>query len=102
MRTSCRSRCRRPPLRGRRLVWRRRGWRAPATRDADERVTTRMGEKDHSDRAVQGAGGLLYVPLETIRRVRHEVTDPVVRAQLMADICRANTLYMIMNAGSGH
>ena len=61
-----------------------------------------MGEKDHSDRNLQGAGGLSYVPLETIQRVRREVTDPISRAQLVADICRVNTLYMIMNAGSGH
>jgi transketolase len=61
-----------------------------------------MGEKDHSDRTLPGAGDLLYVPLETIRRIRREVKDRVARAQLVADICRVNTLYMIMNAGSGH
>jgi transketolase len=61
-----------------------------------------MGEKDHSDRALPGVGGLSYVPLETIRRIRRGVTDPIARAQLVADICRVNTLYMIMNAGSGH
>ena len=61
-----------------------------------------MGEKDHSDRTLHGAGGLTYVPLETIRRIRRDVTDPIARAQLVADICRVNTLYMIMNAGSGH
>jgi transketolase len=61
-----------------------------------------MGEKDHSDRTLHGAGGLSYVPLDTIRRVRRDVIDPIARAQLVADICRVNTLYMIMNAGSGH
>jgi transketolase len=61
-----------------------------------------MGEKDHSDRTLPGDGGLTYVPLETIRRIRREVLDPISRAQLVADICRVNTLYMIMNAGSGH
>jgi transketolase len=61
-----------------------------------------MGEKDHSDRTLQGARGLPYVPLETIRRVRRDVRDPVDRAYFLADICRVNTLYMIMNAGSGH
>ena len=61
-----------------------------------------MGEKDHSDRSLHGAGGLTYVPLEAIRRIRRDVTDPIARAQLVADICRVNTLYMIMNAGSGH
>jgi transketolase len=49
-----------------------------------------------------GAAGLPYVPLGTIRRVRRDVADPVDRAYLLADICRVNALYMIMNAGSGH
>ena len=32
-----------------------------------------------------------------------DVSDyPIARAQLLADVCRLNTLYMIMNAGSGH
>jgi transketolase len=62
-----------------------------------------MGEKDHSDRALGGGdASLTYVPLETIRRIRRDVADPIVRAGLLADICRINTLYMIMNAGSGH
>jgi transketolase len=61
-----------------------------------------MGEKDHSDRTLRGAGGLQYVPLEAIRRVRRDVIDPVARAYILADICRVNALYMIMNAGSGH
>jgi transketolase len=61
-----------------------------------------MSEKDHSDRALQGASGLPYVPLEAIRRVRRGIVDPVDRAYVLADICRVNSLYMIMNAGSGH
>jgi transketolase len=61
-----------------------------------------MGEKDHSDRLLVGDGTLHYVPLDTVRRIRREVSDPVARAELLADICRINTLYMIMNAGSGH
>src|SRR6266566_3219422 len=62
-----------------------------------------MGEKDHSDRDLAGQGVLLYVPLDAIRRVlRDNVGDPIVRAELLADICRLNTLYMIMQAGSGH
>jgi transketolase len=61
-----------------------------------------MSEKDHSDRALGGDASLTYVPLETIRRIRRDVADPIVRAGLLADICRINTLYMIMNAGSGH
>src|SRR5438067_467064 len=61
-----------------------------------------MGEKDHSDKQLVGDGALTFVPLETIRRVRREVIDPFIRAAILADICRINTLYMIMNAGSGH
>jgi transketolase len=61
-----------------------------------------MGERDHSDRTLSGRRGLPYVPLETIRRVRRDVADSVERAYLLADICRVNALYMIMNAGSGH
>ena len=60
-----------------------------------------MGEKDHSDRALHGAG-LAYVALESVRRIRSDVTDPIARAEILADICRVNTLYMIMRAGSGH
>ena len=39
---------------------------------------------------------------EVFRAVREGVSDPVVRAGLMADLCRINTLFMIMQAGSGH
>src|SRR6266508_2799473 len=61
-----------------------------------------MGEKDHSDKQLAGGGALTFVPLETITRVRGALADPVARAAVLADICRINTLYMIMNAGSGH
>ena len=61
-----------------------------------------MGEKDHSDRQLIGDGALTYAPLDTIRRVRREVGDRYARAAILADVCRLNTLYMIMNAGSGH
>src|SRR5438067_6088277 len=61
-----------------------------------------MGEKDHSDRQLVGDGTLTFVPLAAIRRVRAEVTDRMARAEILADVCRVNTLYMIMNAGSGH
>src|SRR5438093_828562 len=61
-----------------------------------------MGEKDHSDKALAGDGGLTYVPLASIQAVRAATSDPIARAQLLADVCRLNTLYMIMNAGSGH
>src|SRR2546428_6115558 len=61
-----------------------------------------MGEKDHSDKALSGDSGLTYVPLASIQAVRAATTEPIARAQLLADVCRLNTLYMIMNAGSGH
>src|SRR5437868_11067705 len=61
-----------------------------------------MGEKDHSDKQLVGDGTLTFVPLAAIRRVRAEVTDRIARAEILADVCRVNTLYMIMNAGSGH
>src|SRR5436190_3288868 len=61
-----------------------------------------MGEKDHSDKTLAGEGELWYVPLASIAAVRRATTDPVARAELLADICRVNTLYMIMQAGSGH
>jgi len=62
-----------------------------------------VGEKDHSDKQLAGEGELSYVPLDVIRRVRAASGgDPIVRAALIADLCRLNTLYMIMQAGSGH
>src|SRR5947199_6614339 len=61
-----------------------------------------MGEKDHSDKQLAGEGGLSFVPLASIDAVRRATTDPVERAGLLADVCRLNTLYMIMQAGSGH
>ena len=60
-----------------------------------------MGEKDHSDKQLAGTGELSYAPLDAIRRVR-TIADPIARAAVLADVCRLNTLYMIMNAGSGH
>ncbi len=60
-----------------------------------------MGEKDHSDQQLAGQGELSFVPLDVMRRIR-AIGDPVARAGLLADLCRLNTLYMIMNAGSGH
>ena len=61
-----------------------------------------MGEKDHSDKHLGGEGGLSFVPLASIDAVRRATNDPVARAELLADVCRLNTLYMIMQAGSGH
>ena len=61
-----------------------------------------MGEKDHSDKRLAGDAGLSFVPIHEIRRARAAITDPLARAEVLADVCRINTLYMIMNAGSGH
>src|SRR5262245_58635579 len=61
-----------------------------------------MGEKDHSDKQLTGEGGLSYVSREAIDALRATTADPVKRAELLADVCRLNTLYMIMQAGSGH
>ena len=62
-----------------------------------------MGEKDHSDVPLGNRGELSYVPLATIARVlRANDADPLGRAELLADLCRLNALYMIMLAGSGH
>src|SRR5437667_1015311 len=61
-----------------------------------------MGEKDHSDKQLAGDGGLSFVPLASIEVVRGATDDPIVRAGLLADVCRLNTLYMLLQAGSGH
>src|SRR5438132_1646572 len=61
-----------------------------------------MGEKDHSDRQLAGARALIYATLDAIAAARAATMDPLERAALLADLCRLNTLYMIMQAGSGH
>src|SRR5690242_18439771 len=61
-----------------------------------------MGEKDFSDRALVGDDSLSYVPREVFRAVRGGIKDPIARAEVLADLCRINTLFMIMQAGSGH
>ena len=61
-----------------------------------------MGEKDHSDKQLAGAGGLSYAGLAAIDAVRRASADPIERAALLADVCRRNTLYMHMQAGPGH
>lgn len=61
-----------------------------------------MGEKDHSDKQLAGEGGLTFAPFAAIDAARNAVSDPVARAALLADLCRLNTLSMIMQAGSGH
>jgi transketolase len=61
-----------------------------------------MGERDRSDRQLAGAGALTYAPLDAISVARRATADPFERAALLADLCRLNALYMIMQAGSGH
>ncbi|MGH9387485.1 MAG: transketolase C-terminal domain-containing protein [Vicinamibacterales bacterium] len=61
-----------------------------------------MGEKDFSDRALVGDDQLSFVPREVFRAVRDGIDDRLARAAVFADLCRINTLYMIMQAGSGH
>ena len=61
-----------------------------------------MGEKDFSDRTLVGDDSLSYVSGDVFRAVREGVSDPIARAELIADLCRINTLFMIMQAGSGH
>jgi transketolase len=61
-----------------------------------------MSEKDHSDKNLAGDGGLFFAPFSAIDALRLASADPIERAGLLADVCRLNTLYMIMQAGSGH
>ena len=61
-----------------------------------------MGEKDFSDRALVGDDSLSFVSRDVFRAVRSGIADPIARAEVLADLCRINTLYMIMQAGSGH
>ena len=61
-----------------------------------------MGEKDHSHRALGQDAALSFVPLGELRRVRNTPMDTDTCVAVLADLCRINTLYMIMRAGSGH
>ena len=61
-----------------------------------------MGEKDFSDRLIAGDQSLTYAPPEAIRAARKAIGDRFARAAVLADLVRLNTLYMIMQAGSGH
>src|SRR5438105_4538198 len=40
--------------------------------------------------------------MDAIAAARRATDDPIARAEILADLCRLNTLYMIMQAGSGH
>jgi transketolase len=61
-----------------------------------------MGEKDHSSRALGDGAALSFVPLEMFRRLRAARIDSESKVAMLGDLCRINTLYMIMRAGSGH
>src|SRR3954466_7568962 len=61
-----------------------------------------MGEKDDSDKQLAGDGGLSDAAAGAIAGGGGATPDPIERAALLADVCRLNTLYMIMQAGSGH
>lgn len=45
---------------------------------------------------------LKYIDLPVIEMIRKKVKDPISRTQILGDIFRLNTLYMIMRTGSGH
>ena len=47
-------------------------------------------------------GNLYWVGAAELRRLRELEVAPAARAQLLADACRLNALYMIARAGSGH
>jgi transketolase len=61
-----------------------------------------VGEKDHSHRSLGTDAALWFVPRDAFRRVRSAPIEPATKVALLADMCRINTLYMIMRAGSGH
>jgi transketolase len=61
-----------------------------------------VGEKDHSDRPLTGDATLTFALPEVIAAARAAIADRFERAALLADLCRLNTLSMIMEAGSGH
>lgn len=45
---------------------------------------------------------LYFVSISEIHRIRKNITDPFKLCEILADIFRINTLYMITSAGSGH
>src|SRR3989338_7838702 len=47
-------------------------------------------------------GELYLVPLGEIRRIKENISDPFLLSEILADIFRINTLYMVERAGSGH
>src|SRR3989338_607806 len=45
---------------------------------------------------------LRFIAPAEVNKIQQHVKDPVVAAEILADIFRVNTLSMIMQAGSGH
>ncbi|MBI2024356.1 transketolase [Candidatus Giovannonibacteria bacterium] len=58
-----------------------------------------MGERDV---IFSGGNDLFFTPLSEINRLKKEIPDELRRVEILADIFRINTLYMIKRAGSGH
>jgi len=48
------------------------------------------------------ANSLFYVSLNEIERIKKDISDIFLRAEILADIFRINALYMIRFTGSGH
>lgn len=61
-----------------------------------------MGETANITGAKKSGQLLYYVLPEDIAKIQKSVTDPFLRAKILADIFRINALYMIRYSGSGH
>jgi transketolase len=48
------------------------------------------------------SASLSYLPVAEIQRITQAIADPYPRCQVLADLCRINTLYMVAYGGSGH
>ena len=55
---------------------------------------------DQVGEAVEGT--LYYIPYAEFERIRALKVPRTARAEIFADMCRLNALYMIARAGSGH
>lgn len=64
----------------------------------DEEISGRPGP----DAVAAPEAVLHWVPAEECVRILAGIKDPVLRTRAFAALCRINTLYMIMCAGSGH
>src|SRR3989344_6092937 len=61
-----------------------------------------MGEAANITGATKSGQLLYYVVPKEIERIRKQITDPISRSKILADIFRLNALYMIRYTGSGH